>query len=159
MPVIRPRRGADPMLLESTITCPHCATAKTETMPTDACQFFYETGGVVGNLNEARSSFCGSRNGRSDARREIVDAEDSRSSSPEVCLWGERSGDLPIARNWSHGDCGVCPPRRGDRHQLADPGGDRRHGAGAQAICAGRVQSATIEAASGLGACPCRVAP
>jgi hypothetical protein len=30
------------MLLESTITCPSCGHAKSETMPTDACQFFYE---------------------------------------------------------------------------------------------------------------------
>ena len=28
--------------LDSTITCPICGTTKTETMPTDACQFFYE---------------------------------------------------------------------------------------------------------------------
>ncbi|MDU6495380.1 GDCCVxC domain-containing (seleno)protein, partial [Bradyrhizobium sp.] len=33
------------MLLQSTITCPHCATSKPETMPTDACQFFYECTG------------------------------------------------------------------------------------------------------------------
>lgn len=45
---------------------------------------------------------------------EIADAEDSRSSTPEVCLWGERSGDRPIGRDRSHGDRGVCPPRRGD---------------------------------------------
>jgi len=36
---IHPRQGLITMLLESTITCPHCAVAKTETMPTDACQF------------------------------------------------------------------------------------------------------------------------
>jgi hypothetical protein len=30
------------MILQSVITCPSCGTAKTETMPTDACQFFYE---------------------------------------------------------------------------------------------------------------------
>ena len=30
------------MIAESTITCPVCKTSKTETMPTDACQFFYE---------------------------------------------------------------------------------------------------------------------
>ena len=24
------------------VTCPHCGFAKQETMPTDACQFFYE---------------------------------------------------------------------------------------------------------------------
>ena len=28
-------------ILQSTITCPNCASSKTETMPTDACQFFY----------------------------------------------------------------------------------------------------------------------
>lgn len=27
---------------ESVLTCPHCGTAKQETMPGDACQFFYE---------------------------------------------------------------------------------------------------------------------
>ncbi|MDF1696992.1 MAG: GDCCVxC domain-containing (seleno)protein [Saprospiraceae bacterium] len=30
------------VVLESTITCPECNHAKTETMPTNACQFFYE---------------------------------------------------------------------------------------------------------------------
>ncbi len=28
--------------LESTITCPTCGHQETETMPTNACQFFYE---------------------------------------------------------------------------------------------------------------------
>ncbi len=28
--------------LESTITCPNCGHKKTETMPTDACSWFYE---------------------------------------------------------------------------------------------------------------------
>jgi hypothetical protein len=27
---------------ESVLTCPQCGHAKTEVMPTDACQFFYE---------------------------------------------------------------------------------------------------------------------
>jgi len=30
------------MILQSVITCPKCGTAKTETMPTNACRFFYE---------------------------------------------------------------------------------------------------------------------
>ena len=30
------------MIAESTITCPICKVTKTEVMPTDACQFFYE---------------------------------------------------------------------------------------------------------------------
>src|SRR5262245_12284694 len=30
------------VVFESVITCPHCATARSETMPADACRFFYE---------------------------------------------------------------------------------------------------------------------
>lgn len=30
------------MQLMSTITCPQCGGISTETMPTDACQFFYD---------------------------------------------------------------------------------------------------------------------
>jgi hypothetical protein len=29
-------------LLLSTLTCPECGKASTETMPTDACQYFYD---------------------------------------------------------------------------------------------------------------------
>ena len=29
-------------VLESVLTCPRCGFAKSETMPTDACQFYYE---------------------------------------------------------------------------------------------------------------------
>lgn len=29
-------------ILESTLTCPRCGFRKTELMPVDACQFFYE---------------------------------------------------------------------------------------------------------------------
>jgi hypothetical protein len=30
------------VILESTLTCPVCGHVKTEAMPTDACQWFYE---------------------------------------------------------------------------------------------------------------------
>jgi len=30
------------IILQSIITCPNCGHKKEETMPTDACQFFYE---------------------------------------------------------------------------------------------------------------------
>ena len=30
------------VILESTLTCPACGHVKTETMPTDACPWFYE---------------------------------------------------------------------------------------------------------------------
>ena len=33
------------VILKSTITCPQCGHLATETMPTDACQFFYNCGG------------------------------------------------------------------------------------------------------------------
>jgi len=29
-------------ILQSVLTCPRCGYAKPETMPTDACQFYYE---------------------------------------------------------------------------------------------------------------------
>ncbi len=30
------------LILQSTITCPSCGHSKTEEMPTNACQYFYE---------------------------------------------------------------------------------------------------------------------
>ncbi len=30
------------IITHSTLTCPHCGHSKTEQMPTDACQWFYE---------------------------------------------------------------------------------------------------------------------
>jgi len=45
------------VVLESTLTCPACGTAKTETMPTDACQFFYECTGC-GELLRPKSGDC-----------------------------------------------------------------------------------------------------
>ncbi len=44
--------------LESTITCPHCETQKTETMPTDACQFFYECTGCQTMLKPNQGDCC-----------------------------------------------------------------------------------------------------
>ena len=35
MPAVTP-------ILQSTLTCPQCGHSKEETMPTDACQWFYE---------------------------------------------------------------------------------------------------------------------
>lgn len=30
------------LILESTITCPECGARQTDTMPTDACQYFWD---------------------------------------------------------------------------------------------------------------------
>jgi len=43
---------------ESTITCPHCGFGKTETMPTDACQFFYECGNCGEVLKPKQGDCC-----------------------------------------------------------------------------------------------------
>jgi hypothetical protein len=46
------------MILESVITCPHCGTAKSETMPTDACRFFYECTGCGARLRPKEGDCC-----------------------------------------------------------------------------------------------------
>ncbi len=45
------------VILQSTLTCPHCGTAKTETMPTNACLFFYECTGC-GKLLRPNAGDC-----------------------------------------------------------------------------------------------------
>jgi len=46
------------MLLESTIVCPHCNHAAVETMPTDACQFFYDCKGCGQRLKPKPGDCC-----------------------------------------------------------------------------------------------------
>ena len=45
-------------VLESVLTCPHCAHAKREVMPTDACQFFYECAGCRKVLRPKPGDCC-----------------------------------------------------------------------------------------------------
>ncbi|MDA8247986.1 MAG: hypothetical protein M0Z28_02315 [Rhodospirillales bacterium] len=56
-----PAAGSDAagqrLALVSTITCPVCGTAKAETMPDDACQFFYDCTGC-GALLRAKPGDC-----------------------------------------------------------------------------------------------------
>lgn len=42
----------------STITCPHCGARKTEEMPTDACQYFYECKGCGELLKPLKGDCC-----------------------------------------------------------------------------------------------------
>lgn len=44
--------------LRSTITCPLCGHRKTETMPTDACQFFYDCEGCHAVLKPKTGDCC-----------------------------------------------------------------------------------------------------
>ena len=46
------------MILESVITCPRCATAKSERMPTDACQFLYVCTGCGTTLRPKQGDCC-----------------------------------------------------------------------------------------------------
>ena len=45
-------------VLTSTITCPHCGHRETETMPTDACQWFYECKGCGALLKPKEGDCC-----------------------------------------------------------------------------------------------------
>ena len=40
--LVLPNKGVMSLILQSTLTCPACGHAREETMPTDACQYFYE---------------------------------------------------------------------------------------------------------------------
>jgi hypothetical protein len=46
------------VITESTITCPVCGTAKIETMPIDACQYFYECTGCHALLRPKQGDCC-----------------------------------------------------------------------------------------------------
>ena len=43
--------------LESILTCPKCGKSKEETMPTNACQFFYECG-FCGEIIKPKNGDC-----------------------------------------------------------------------------------------------------
>ena len=46
------------MIVQSVITCPECHAAKLETMPTDACLFFYECSGCGVLLRPEPGNCC-----------------------------------------------------------------------------------------------------
>jgi hypothetical protein len=46
------------MLTQSTITCPTCGHRATETMPTNACQFFYDCRGCGDRLKPRNGDCC-----------------------------------------------------------------------------------------------------
>jgi hypothetical protein len=45
-------------ILESTLTCPHCGMATIQTMPTDACQWFFECPGCKVLLRPKTGDCC-----------------------------------------------------------------------------------------------------
>ena len=46
------------VMLESTLTCPHCGARQTDTMPTDACVFFYQCAGCGARLKPKPGDCC-----------------------------------------------------------------------------------------------------
>jgi hypothetical protein len=46
------------VILESTITCPHCGRRQTEAMPEGACQWLYECGGCGALLRPKPGDCC-----------------------------------------------------------------------------------------------------
>lgn len=46
------------IVLESIIICPHCGYEKTETMPTNACQYFYDCEGCQKVLKPNLGDCC-----------------------------------------------------------------------------------------------------
>jgi hypothetical protein len=46
------------VILESVITCPNCGASKSETMPTNACQYFYECSGCGSKLRPKSGDCC-----------------------------------------------------------------------------------------------------
>ncbi|WP_447970702.1 GDCCVxC domain-containing (seleno)protein [Nitrospira sp. M1] len=47
-----------PIALESILTCPHCATQKTESMTPDACQIYYTCTGCHAMLKTNQGDCC-----------------------------------------------------------------------------------------------------
>jgi hypothetical protein len=45
-------------VLESVLTCPHCGHQQQESMPTDACQFFYECRQCKALLKPKAGDYC-----------------------------------------------------------------------------------------------------
>jgi hypothetical protein len=46
------------MRLVSVLTCPHCQSQATATMPTNACQFFYDCAGCGRRLKPLPGNCC-----------------------------------------------------------------------------------------------------
>jgi hypothetical protein len=59
--VLNKQHGAFSMsdiIRESIITCPRCGFAQRETMPLDACQFFYDCAGCGARLRPNEGDCC-----------------------------------------------------------------------------------------------------
>lgn len=50
-------RAPEAVVLQSTLTCPHCGARSLETMPTDSCRFFHECA-ACGGLIRPRAGDC-----------------------------------------------------------------------------------------------------
>ena len=56
--MIHERSSTSGVVPDSVLTCPYCGHAKRETMPVDACQFFYECAGCKTLLRPKPGDCC-----------------------------------------------------------------------------------------------------
>ena len=57
-PAVKRKRMEAQLVLESELTCPHCGFAAVETMPTDACLYYYECLGCHAMLRPRSGDCC-----------------------------------------------------------------------------------------------------
>ena len=104
------------MITESTITCPVCSTARLESMPTDACQYFYECTG------------CGTLYSAPTARTPCPPIQ-TADGSPLCCqgeegrVTAELDGRLPEGRRGSHQTYHGWQPAQGRAGEQSDVSG------------------------------------
>ena len=75
--------------LQSTITCPACGHAATETMPTDACRYIYDCRGCGAQLKPRAGACCVYCSYGSVACPPI---QEERAGGPASCCAGTTNG-------------------------------------------------------------------
>jgi hypothetical protein len=83
------------VILESAITCPICSATKSETMPTDACQFFYECTSCGTLLRPKAGDCCVFCSYGSVACPPIQTAQDTGASNSGSCCGADGVGIAP----------------------------------------------------------------
>jgi len=84
------------MILQSVLTCPHCGHVATETMPTDACQWFYECKGCGALLKPRAGGVAYVLAAMGDALSGVLDVTIAYPEHPpDAMLWRLLQGKIP----------------------------------------------------------------
>lgn len=76
------------LILRGTPTCPHCGHRVIETMPTDACRFFYDCPGCRETLRPTPGDCCVSVPGATRRARRSSSTNPAAVSNPVVAGYG-----------------------------------------------------------------------